>query len=1126
MIQPCPLPQDPTPRTAGGTRLHTRLPGNALLHTRLPCIRPALMSLLAIFTLWAGTSAELAAQQPDLGAVASSLEWREIGPAVMGGRITDLAVNEHNPSHFFVGTATGGLWKTTSNGQDWEPVFDDQPTSSIGAVSLAPSNPNIIWVGTGEPQNRQSSPYGAGVFRSADGGSTWKALGLEETRHIGAIVVHPTNPDVAWVAAVGHLWGPNPERGVYRTMDAGATWEKVLFIDDNTGAIDLVMDPSDPNTLFAAMYQRRRTAMGFSASGTGSGLHRTLDGGNTWTDVNEGLPKGDKGRIGLDVYRRDGNLVYAIVESSDAGRGIYRSDDRGENWTRMSGTNPRPMYFSLIRIDPNDPERIYIGGVQFGMSNDGGRTFKDGDAAEGIHVDHHALWIDPANSDHLLLGSDGGLSTSWDRAQNWRHINNLALGQFYEIGVSMEEPYTVCGGLQDNSSWCAPHNTLSSYGITNGDWEDVSGGDGFYNKIDPTDPNIIFTESQGGNVVRHDRRTGEGMRVRPVPRPTAEDEDRDYRFNWNSPIHISSHDPTTIFIGANHLLRSRDRGMSWEEASPDLTRQIDRDTVPIMGALVTDSTLSRNDGQSNYGNISSISESPLNPDLIYVGTDDGLVQRTRDGGSTWTAITPREEDVPELTYVSSVVASSAVEGRVYATFDGHFSDDYAPYALVSDDHGDSWRAITNGLPDESVNRIREHPRTSNLLFLGNEIGAYFSVNGGADWNRLDGNLPTVPVDDIVIHPRDNDLILGTHGRSIWIMDDITPLENLASATMANAHVFPVRDVHMMAERGGWPFWGDIFQGENPPEGALLRYWVGEGAAIMAAQDDAAENGDTGHDDDDNEDDNGEDGNGDNGNDNRVTGDADHDNEDASARVADDDAKLIIRDSAGQVVRTLEAEAESGLHEATWDLRTKPPYEAEEDAQSGGRFGGPPRGPMVLPGTYTVQLSVGGSESTTSVNVLPDPRVPFSQADRAARQVALDRLNELAEPVYQAGQRVRDLKTQVSDIQKLIKNREGLPESLTTEVEELATELDSIQADLGPVARGVRLGGAIEGSSTLPTVDQTWQIEQAEEDAAEVIVRINSIIEDRMPALNRQLDELGVRPDPGTPISVPRRSSGG
>ncbi|MEZ4422116.1 MAG: glycosyl hydrolase [Gemmatimonadota bacterium] len=1045
----------------------TRLPHPAGGVTMLRFGRSPLLAL----ALFAGAS-PLAAQQADLSALASGLGWREIGPAITGGRISDLAVDESNPARFYVGTATGGLWKTTSAGMSWEPVFDDQPTSSIGAVALAPSNPNVVWVGTGEPQNRQSSPYGAGVFRSLDGGRTWEAKGLVETRHVGAIVVHPRDPDVVYVAAVGHLWGPNPERGVYRTTDGGETWEKVLYVDEDTGAIDLVMDPGDPRTLFAATYQRRRTGFGFSADGPGSGIHRTLDGGDTWTELTEGLPDGDKGRIGLDVYRRDGNLVYAIVEGKDErARGIYRSRDRGDTWERVSGTNPRPMYFSMIRIDPNDPERIYIGGVQLGISDDGGKTFRPGDGAEGIHVDHHALWIDPSDSDHVLLGSDGGVSVTYDRAEHWREIDNLPIGQFYEIGVSGEDPYLVCGGLQDNSSWCAPIDTRTEYGIQNRDWIDVSGGDGFYNKIDPSDPNLIFTESQGGNISRFDRRTGESVRIRPVARPTAEDEDRAYRFNWNAPIHVSTHGSGTVYIGANHLLRSRDRGTTWEEASPDLTKQIDRDTLPIMGRPTTESTLSRYDGISSYGNITTIGESPLNAQVLYVGTDDGNVQGTRDGGATWTDLTSNLRGVPARTYVSSVVPSAAVEGRVYVTFDGHRNDDLSPYVFVSEDHGRTWRSIVSGLPDESVNRLREHPRTPELLFVGNEIGLWFSLDRGGSWHRLDGELPTVPVDDIVIHPRTNDLLLGTHGRSIWVLEDVGPLETLAQATSEPVHLFPVRTATIQNRRGGWPFWGDEFQGGNPPDGALVRY------RLAAAPDSGAE------------------------------------------------AELTILDASGDVVRTLEAEPTAGLHEVVWDLRLEPPY-APERGQSGGGggggFGGPPQGPRVLPGTYTARLTVGERTSEQRFDVRLDPHVQVARADLEARQEALLQVHALAGPIYEAGRRVRDLLEQVGNAQDLLEDREDVPADLTQEADSLAATLDGLQDDLRDVQRALNLRGALEGASARPTADQLWQIEQAWTDGTSAIERLNTVVQTRMPAFNARLDREGVRPDPGEPVPLPRR----
>ncbi|HSM61349.1 MAG TPA: hypothetical protein VK849_11150 [Longimicrobiales bacterium] len=1017
----------------------------------------------------------LAAPQP---AVAQSpvetalegLAFREVGPAVMGGRVSDIDAVESNPAVFYVGLATGGVWKTESQGMSWTPLFDDQPCSSIGDVTIFQANPNVVWVGTGEPQNRQSSPYGCGVFRSTDGGRTWTNVGLRETRHVGRIRLHPTDPDVAFVAAVGHLWGPNEERGVYRTRDGGRTWERVLYVDENTGAIDLAIDPGDPNTLFAAMYQRRRTAYGFSASGAGSGLYRTTDGGDTWTELTEGLPAGDKGRIGIDVYRGDGNLVYATVESDPEGRGLYRSRDRGDTWERVSTRNPRPMYFSLVRIDPGNPERIYLGGVSFSASDDGGRTWWEGDAAEGIHVDHHALWIDPSNSSHLILGNDGGIASSWDGARTWRHHNNLAIGQFYEVGADMSDPYRVCGGLQDNSSWCAPNHTLTGYGLRNSDWVDVWGGDGFYNEFDPSDPNVLYTESQGGNSGRLNLATGERWTLRPADRPTDEEPDREYRFSWNAPIVPSQHEPGLVYVGANHLMRSRDRGLTWEEASPDLTRRIDRDTLEIMGAVVTDETLSRNDGVSEYGTITVIEESPLSADVIWVGTDDGNLEVTRDGGETWTDVVSAVRGLPGRSYVSRIEASAHAEGRVYATFDRHYDDDYRPYVFVSEDYGGSWRSISAGLPDESVNAIREHPASADLLFLGNEIGVFVSVDRGAAWQRM-RNLPTVPVDDILIHPRDDDLILGTHGRSIWILDDLAPLVQMAEGAVLDggAVLFPVPTATQWFRTGGWPFWGDLYEAPAPEDGAVIRYRVG--------------------------------------------------------RDQEGEAALTIATAMGETVRELEGPARAGLHEVAWDMRETPPVEpGEEGEEGGGGFGGgAPRGALVLPGTYRVRLEVGGEVAEQEVTVRLDPRVQADRVALEARQAAAREAAILQGSVTRAQRALRHLDEIVSEAARLLDDV-GADEALKSEADAIAEELDSLRSDLQDASVG-RVANGLERNAGPPTGDELRAIERAWSEVPELVERINGYVTERVPGLHRRMNDAGVRPDPGEPVPVPRRPGG-
>lgn len=1045
---------------------------------RIPFAAAVLATILASAAVLGRPPLSASQSTSALQGALDAMAFREIGPAIMGGRVADLAPVESNPSKLYVGLASGGVWLTENNGMSWTPLFDDQPCSSIGAVAVFQSNPNVVWAGTGEPQNRQSSPYGCGVFKSTDGGRTWSHMGLGDTRHVARVAVHPVDPDVAYVAAVGHLFGPNEERGVFRTVDGGATWEKVLYVDENTGAVDLVMDPSDPRTLFAAMYQRQRTAFGFSAAGAGSGLYRTTDGGDHWTRLEEGLPEGDLGRIGIDVYRRDGALVYALVESRGAGRGLYKSTDRGESWSKVSSRNPRPMYFSMVRIDPNNPERIYLGGVRLSASDDGGRTWWDGDAAEGIHVDHHALWVDPDDSDYVLLGSDGGVATSVDGARTWRHHNNFAAGQFYEIGVDLSDPYRVCGGLQDNSSWCAPNETITGYGLRNRDWRDVWGGDGFYNQFDPDDPNILYTESQGGNSGRVNLATGEVLTMRPAAPPPLDsaDEQRTYRYNWNAPIVVSTHNSGTVYVGNNHLMRSRDRGMSWEEASPDLTKALDRDSLPIMGALVTDSTLSRHDGISTYGNITTIDESPLSPDVLYVGTDDGNVQVTRDGGATWTNVAGAVPGLPERSYVSRLEASGHAEGRVYAAFDRHWDDDYGAYVYASEDFGASWRRLSEGLPEWSVNVVREHPRSQDLLFAGNEVGVFASLDRGASWRRM-GGLPTVPVDDLVVHARDNDLVVGTHGRSIWILDDLAPLEHMAGGAVFDkqAYLFPVPRATQWFRMGGWPFRGDAYEAENPPDGAVVRYWLADGA---------------------------------------------------------DSVKLSIVLPDGTAVRSLDAPAEAGMNQVVWDLREDAPVEVPDEEGSGGgagfgRFGGGTNGPLVLPDAYVMRLEAGDLVAEQEVVVRLDPRTDPDVSALRARQSAAREVATLNATVVLAVRSLNRASRHLDEAKALLEDGtassegEEVVDSLKAEAAELAAAADSLREDLQD-ARPGRAAAGIERNAGPPSASQLAAIDRAWERIPPLVEQANAHVAERVPAFYNRLAQAGVRPSLGDPVQVPRR----
>ena len=988
----------------------------------------------------------------------------------MGGRIDDFAVVESNPSIVYVATASGGLWKTTNNGVTWEPLFDEQMTSTIGDVTLAPSNPDIVWVGTGEANNRQSSSWGDGVYKSEDAGKTWKKMGLRDTHHIGRIAIHPTNPDIVYVAALGHLWGPNKERGLFKTSDGGKTWANTKFIDENTGFVDLALDPESPNTLYAASYQRRRTSWGFNGGGPGSALYKTTDGGENWGKLTNGLPEGNTGRIGIDIYRRNPSIVYATIEHKEGG--VFRSEDKGLTWKKMSSTNPRPMYYSQIRIDPSNDQRIWALGASMYVSDDGGKTFRT-DYVREIHGDHHAMWINPASSDQMIVGSDGGIHFSYDRGKTWDFVNTLPLGQFYEIGFDMRKPYYIYGGLQDNGTWGGPSANWYSLGITNDEWIVVGGGDGFYAEVDPQDFNTIYVESQDGNISRFDLKSGERKSIRPEP----EDQKEIYKFNWNSPILISPHNPKMVYYGGNRLFWSRDRGDSWE-ASADLTTQQDRDKLPIMGIVSGQETLSRNDGVSFYGTITTISESPLKEGLLYVGTDDGLVQISRDGGKTWKNVIDKVLGVPKNTYVSRVVASFFEEGRAYVTFDGHRNNDFRPYVFMTADYGESWRNISANMPEGgTVSVIREHHRNPNLLFVGTERGAFLSLDRGGKWVRIKSNLPIIPVDDIAIHPRENDLIFATHGRSIWILDDMTPLEQLGKETLdSKCTLFDIRQAVIFNPYSHKGSLGHkIFVAPNPPFGAMISYYLKEKAK--------------------------------------------------------EDVKILVSDSSGKTVRELTGPKEAGLNRLSWDLRYNPPVSGTQGQAD--RFSSI-RAPFVLPGEYKVQLQAAGQEATKSVKVEQDPRIEISLEARKAQHDALLSIYELYPVLNTVESTSASLKKQFDDLEGFLKKIPDVPQSVLEAIKPVAKEIESIRGELlGDPRSGFegarfsirsRLLGlyrTLSGYTGAPSERQLRQIEGYSGRLKTIVERINKTIDQDIPQLNKILNENNI-PHllPGQRIKIP------
>ncbi len=914
----------------------------------------------------ASQEAEAAVVNQSDNPILRPFRWRSIGPIGQGGRVDDLAVHPGDPHTFYVGFATGGLWKTTNNGTTFEPIFDEYETHSIGALALAPSDPEVLYVGTGEANNRQSSTYGVGMYKSTDGGETFQHIGLRETQSIARVIVHPTDANTVWVAAVGPLFGPNEERGVFKSTNGGETWEHVLRFNEHTGATDLIIDPSNPERMFAATYQRRRTACCFVGGGQGSAIWSTDDGGATWSRIEgRGLPNGTMGRIALATTPADPDVIYAQIEVaadrerplSDEDRaawealaedgelppdpqwsGVWRSMDGGESWQFRSNENGRPMYFSQIRVSPTDVDLVYTVDQRVQKSRDGGQTWETLDGYG--HVDQHAMWINPDDHDHILIGNDGGVDITYDQGETWESFRNWAVGQPYHASVDMQRPYYVCTGLQDNGSWCGPSSNRGSP-ILPTDWFRAGGGDGFYTQVDPTDPDIIYSESQNGNVRRMNLATGEQVSIRPrapggggrgggepniLPTPP---EGTEIRWNWNTPMLLSPHNPTTVYVAGNRFFISRDRGETWSMTG-DLTKNVNRDEIVVMGvpnAMPRCRQLdrgeicsnSRNDGVSNWSTAVTIAESPVVPGVLWMGTDDGNIQVSRDGGATWSEVSQNLPGGTTQYYVSRVEASWFDAGTAYASLDGTLSDDMAPYVYLTRDYGETWEAITSNLPElGNVNTVRQDPKNPDILYVGTELGFFVSGDEGQEWHRFMNGLPVVRIDDVVVHPRDNDLVLATHGRSVYVMDDITALQQTTADVLASeAHLFEPREAvrWTLDRRRQRSVTGDKnWTGDSAPPGTAISYWLSDGQ---------------------------------------------------------NDVSIVISDVVtGEPLRTLEGTGSPGINRVQWNLRGEP-EEREGGGGGGCGFGGGNQGPLAEPGVYRVTLTAGGEERTTTVRVLED-----------------------------------------------------------------------------------------------------------------------------------------------------------
>ena len=791
------------------------------------------------------------------------LKWRNIGPANMAGRISDIEAVEKNPAIVYVGSASGGVWKSTNAGTTWTPIFENYPSASIGDVAVFQPNPDIVWVGTGEDCVRNSVAWGDGIYKSIDGGKTFTNMGLPESHHIGKVITHPTNPDIVYVAAQGHLWDRNPDRGIYKTTDGGKSWRKLtngLPTDDHTGASDVMMDPSNPNVLYAGLWGRQRRPYVFESGSANGGIYKSTNGGDSWTKLTAGLPTGNIGKVGLTIHRKNPKILSAIVEATVSrdltvpGSGIYRSEDAGATWTYVNTTNSRPFYYSHIQLDPNDPNRLYVMEVPARVSEDGGRTFAR--QLNGIEGDFHSMWIDPANSDRFYIGNDKGASVTYDRGATFIMFDNMDIGQYYAITVDNRDPYYIYGGLQDSGNWGGPSNSRDYNGILTDHWFKFHSGDGFHTTVDPEDWTTVFTETQNGSVRRLDadfRQTGTGVTPRPQTILNYDEVTQregaapSFRYNWSSPLILSPHDSKTLYLGSNYLMKSTDRGESWSIISPDLSTKDPDYTTPAPPGF-----MGERGGAETHASLITVVESPMRPGIIWTGTDDGNVQVTQDGGATWTNVRTNlpASQVPERTWVSRVEPSRFDVGTAYVTFDAHRTGNFKPYVFKTTDFGKTWTNITANLPArEPVYVIKEDLRNPQLLFVGTEFGAYASIDGGKAWHEIPG-LPTVAVHDLVIHPRDNDLIAATHGRSLWILDDITPLQQLTPSVLgASAHAFGNRvatvwkAVSRGATRGHLLFQGrnPLTIAERPPlnsptelqNSATVSFWVGHASVKTA-----------------------------------------------------------------------------------------------------------------------------------------------------------------------------------------------------------------------------------------------------------------------------------------------------
>lgn len=1049
---------------------------------------------------------------PPVGAFRARL----LGPAVTSGRVVGLAVNPKDKSHYYVAAASGGVWKTTNAGTTWQPVFDNEGSFSIGCVTLDPKNPNVVWVGTGENNSQRSVAYGDGVYKSTDGGRSWANVGLKGSEHIGRILIDPRDSDTVYVAAQGPLWGPGGDRGLYKTTDGGRTWTQSLLVDENTGVSDVVLDPRNPDQLLAVSYQRRRHVWTLVNGGPGSGVHRSTDGGKTWKKVSGGLPGGDLGRIGLAAAPSDPDTVYAVVEAADKQGGIFRSTDRGITWEKRNPFDAQAQYYAHLVVDPKDKDRLYAMNVLLQVSDDGGKTLRPlGESNK--HVDNHTLWVDPADTAHYRVGCDGGVYESFDRGENWQFKANLPVTQFYDVGVDQNPSsgpfYHVYGGTQDNFTLGGPARTRSANGITNADWYVTQGGDGFHCKVDPTDPNTVYAEYQYGGLCRFDRRTGNRVDIQPLPGAG----EPPLRWNWDSPLIISPHDPKRLYFAANILFRSDDRGDSWKPVSKDLSRQLDRDKLPVMGKVWGPDAVAKHVSTSFYGNCVALAESPRKEGLIFVGTDDGLIQVTEDGGGTWRKI-EKFPGVPDRTYVSKLVASQHDASTVYAAFDNHKNADFKPYLLKSTDAGRTWQPVVGNLPDRgTVYALAEDHVSPALLFCGTEFGLYATTDGGKTWHRMKNGLPTIQVKDLAIQRANNDLVIGTFGRGIYVVDDYAPLRELTPATTARpAHLCRPADAVLYVPSAQYGGGGKSFQGaafytaDNPPYGVTFTAYLKEAFKSRKQKRKDAEREAE-----------------------KKKQPPPYPSKDELRAEEEEEPPavlLTVTDADGEVLRTLTVPTGEGVHRVTWDL-----HESGVSVTGGEGAGG---GPLVMPGRYHAALlkREGGKVTPfagpVEFTVRPDPLSSLKDADYAEIAAFNKRAKALRRSLAGALNTANDLATRLTQMRTALELAPRHDPAAATAVRDLiernrlilrALRGDRVLAERNenvPVSIAQRVGyaaSATEDALAKPTGTQRQAFEDAGKELADEIAKLRGILEKDLPPLEKKLTELGA---PWTPGRLP------